>query len=63
MIRFIVYPRRTLFGRKWNWMLKAGNGEIIAHGEGYSRKIDCLNAVRLVADVDGKTPVDIQETG
>lgn len=34
--------------RTWRWHLKAGNREIIAHGEGYSRKIDCLKAIDRV---------------
>lgn len=48
MMRFVVFRRLTLFGRKWFWHLKAGNGEIIASGEGYSRKADAIRAIELV---------------
>lgn len=34
--------------RLWHWHLKAGNGEIIAHGEAYSRKKDCSTAIERV---------------
>ena len=32
----------------WYWRLKAANGEIIAHGEGYTTKQNCLDAIKLV---------------
>jgi uncharacterized protein len=32
----------------WYWHLKAANHEIIAHGEGYSTKENCLAAIALV---------------
>lgn len=33
---------------RWYWHLKAANGEIIAHGEGYRRKIDMLKTITLM---------------
>lgn len=43
-------------GAEWRWRLKAGNGEIIAHGESYKNRDDCINAVNLVMDTDRNTP-------
>lgn len=33
---------------EWRWHLKAANHEIIAQGEGYKNKADCLSAIELV---------------
>lgn len=33
---------------EWRWRLRAGNNEIIASGEGYQNKVDCLHAIDLV---------------
>ena len=50
MMRFVIFPRITLRGRRWFWHLKAGNGEIIAQGHtrGYSREIGAEHAITLV---------------
>ena len=32
----------------WRWRLKAANYEIIAQGESYYNKTDCLKAISLV---------------
>ena len=32
----------------WRWRLRADNNEIIAVGESYRNKQDCLNAIELV---------------
>lgn len=42
---------------EWRWRLKAANGEIVASGEGYKNKIDCLKAVVLVKNTTASTPV------
>ena len=34
--------------KEWRWNLRAGNNEIIAQGEGYKNKKDCLNCIDLV---------------
>lgn len=31
----------------WYWHLKAANGEKIAQGEGYTRKENCVAAIKL----------------
>lgn len=43
--------------RQWYWHLKAGNGEIIASGEGYTTEEKCIHAVNLVKITDDATPV------
>lgn len=48
MMRFILYRRLSLSGWQWRWQLKAGNGEIIASGEGYRDKADARHAIKLV---------------
>lgn len=57
--RFQVFKRLTLFGYRWYWHLRARNGEIIAHGEGYRNKVDAMRAVDLVCSTDASTPVDV----
>lgn len=57
---------------KYRFRLKAGNGQIIAEGEGYESKDACLNGVEIVrtisegADIDDSTivsqPVEAAET-
>ncbi len=32
----------------WRWNLQSGNHEIIAHGEAYHNKADCLHVIELV---------------
>jgi len=35
---------------EWRWRLAAGNNEVIASGEGYRDRKDCLHAIELVKD-------------
>ena len=42
-------------GNEWRWRLKAANGEIIAHGESYKNRDDCVRAVNLVMDTNRQT--------
>lgn len=37
------------------WRLKAANGEIIASGEAYRNRQDCINAVYMVMDTNRQT--------
>lgn len=50
--RFEIYMG-GMFRRKWFWRLRAGNGEIVAQSEGYSRKID---AIRTIESVQERAP-------
>lgn len=47
-LKFVVY--RGL-NRDWYWRLVAGNGKIIAQGEGYKRKVDLMSTIQLIRDV------------
>lgn len=41
----------------WRWRLRADNGKIIASGESYDRKDDCLLVIGLIMDTTRKTPI------
>lgn len=50
--RFQVYPAKD----GYRWRLKAANGRIIAEsGEAYTRRRDCIRAVRVVREAIGAT--------
>jgi uncharacterized protein YegP (UPF0339 family) len=54
-VKFIVYKDAK---KQWRWTLRAQNGRKIANaGEGYKRRIDCLNAIALVQSTRGTTPI------
>ncbi|MDS4026771.1 MAG: DUF1508 domain-containing protein [Candidatus Contendobacter sp.] len=42
---------------QWRWRLRGGNNEIIASGESYYNKQDCLHTVQLVMNTNKATPV------
>lgn len=39
--------------KNWYWHLRAGNHEIVAHGEGYASKQGALNAIDIVKASSG----------
>lgn len=41
-MRFVVYQAPD----GWRWRLVAGNGEVVASGEAYTRKADAVRACR-----------------
>lgn len=45
MTRFVVFEGSD---GQWYWRLVAGNGQVIAAGEAYTRKRDALRAIRAV---------------
>lgn len=51
-MRFEMY--KDSYGQ-YRWRLKAGNGEIIAQGEAYHNRQDCIDAVNLVMGTDRDT--------
>lgn len=53
-VKFEMYKS----GDQWRWRLKAANGEIIASGESYTTKQNCLNAINLVKGTNSYTPVN-----
>lgn len=61
-MRFEIYRQAStgIFGAAqgtWRWRLKAGNGEIIASGEGYHNRADCMHAIGLVKQASMFTPI------
>ncbi len=47
----------AMIGGQWRWRLRAANHEIIASGEAYVNKADCLRAIDLVRGTDKSTPI------
>lgn len=45
---------------QWRWRLRAGNGEIIAHGESYKRQSSCRAAIFLVSHTDSSTIIEVK---
>lgn len=43
-----VFSRRGLRGKRWYFRVRAGNGEIVAQSEGYSRRIDAIGTVHAL---------------
>lgn len=43
--------------RDWRWRLKAANHKIIAQGEGYRNRADCVHAVNLLKQTNALTPI------
>jgi uncharacterized protein len=64
-LRSLTFLESRRFGMKfemyrdptgqYRWRLRASNGEIIASGESYRNRQDCINAVNLVMDTGRKT--------
>lgn len=38
----IEFFRGGVIRKRWYFRIRAGNGQIVAHSEGYSRKVDCI---------------------
>lgn len=58
-MHFEIYQQigGLLGSSQWRWRLVAPNGEVIAQGESYGRKEDCLHAIELVASTHHLTPI------
>ncbi|MCB9096081.1 MAG: DUF1508 domain-containing protein [Ignavibacteriales bacterium] len=44
----------------WRWRLKASNHEIIAHGEGYKNRSDCIHAIDLIKSSTFAEIIEVQ---
>lgn len=57
-MQFQLYsqPEGLRASQQWRWRLVANNGRIIAAGEGYHNRQDCIDAVNLVMNTTDKTP-------
>ncbi len=54
-MKFSIYKDKA---GEWRWRLQAASNEIIASGEGYKNKSDCLHAIDLVKE---STNAPVQE--
>lgn len=55
---FEIYREGSgLLSSDWRWRLRSGNQEIIASGEGYTTKENCLHAINLIKSTNALTPV------
>ena len=43
----------------YRWRLFAANGEIVAQGEGYTRRADCLRAVKRIIKLAGTATIKV----
>ena len=47
--RYEIYPVHSLLGRRqWRWRYRAANGRVIASGEAYRHRSDCVHAIGLL---------------
>lgn len=53
VMRFEVFERRTLFGRRWFWRLRAKNGEIISQSEAYNSRAAAAKTINTVIEQAG----------
>lgn len=59
---FQIFRRLGLFGRRWYWRLRAGNGEIIAvGGEGFHNLVDVKNIVAQIQRNGPVADVEVQD--
>lgn len=58
MPRYAVY-RGGFIRRDWRWRLIAANGEIVAHGEGYSSRAAAIEGVETVRRLSGVAGVTV----
>jgi uncharacterized protein YegP (UPF0339 family) len=58
---FEIYQERPSLASatvgQWRWRLKGANHEILASGEAYHNKQDCLNVIALLKSTTVSTPV------
>ena len=48
IIRYEVYPRLTIWGRRWFWRAVGRNGRKVGWGEAYHNKQDAWDAADLM---------------
>ena len=53
-----LFPRRNLIGqKKWYFRIRAGNGEVVAQSEAYSRRIDAMGIAQAIRQDVGTAEV------
>ena len=61
MLKFVMFPRWTLRGRRWFVRIVAKNGEVVAQSEGYVRRIDAQRTVNLIQSQARLAAVEVYE--
>ena len=62
-IQFEIFQQKKASGHRgagWYWRLRDSNGEIVAVGEAYTRKRDCLRAIENVRDAVANAAAKVQ---
>lgn len=47
-MKWHIFPRLTLFGRRWFFNLKSANGQIVLQSEGYRNRVDAMRTVERI---------------
>lgn len=61
-LRFEIYRREGDPAKIWCWRLCRGQEGVVAFGEGYASRSDCLSAVEMLQGTSSLTPI-IEEPG
>ena len=56
-MHFEIYRQGGPQSRTWCWRLRGADEGIVAFGEGYESRADCLRAVDIVRGTNSLTPV------
>ncbi|WP_206107567.1 YegP family protein [Paludisphaera rhizosphaerae] len=56
-MKFVVYRDGT---GEYRWRLIASNGQIVASGEGYKNKADCLSTIASIQKNAPSAPVEVE---
>lgn len=54
-MQFELYPVTVNGGKQWRWRLLASNRRIVASGESFHNRQDCIDSVNLVMDTNRQT--------
>ena len=56
-MHFEIYRQSGAGSLDWCWRLRGANEGIVAFGEGYESRSDCLHAVDIVRGTNSLTPI------
>lgn len=59
-MRFKIFSRLTLLGRRWYFNARAKNGRIVLQSEGYRNRDDAVDTVKLIRTEAATSPTDIE---
>jgi len=59
-MKYRIYRTKA---KVWRWRLRGENNEILASGQGFTRRIDCLKSVELVRGLNTQMPIEVLTTG